>query len=98
MFPQRLPQGGNILVEVVLLHQSIGPQLLQQLFFLQQTAGVLHKYAESLKYLQREGNFYSVPKQLVLGGVELERTEFIAIYRVRHTVQKKVTKKPACRK
>src|SRR5215472_1108394 len=74
---QCFPQRGDILCQIVLLHDRVGPDLLHQLISMKKMSAVLDERQKYLERLWRERHRLSVSQQQALCCVQAEGAEFV---------------------
>jgi len=73
--PERLAQGGNLYLQVVLLHDHAGPDLREQVILRDQLPGTLDEQDQQVESARSQGHRLAVIEQTALGGLQLEATE-----------------------
>jgi len=77
LIAQRLAQRGDVLVQVVLFDEGIGPDGLKQLLLGNHAAGVERQVSENIQTLRGERNGDAVPLQDPCEGIQLKTIKAI---------------------
>ena len=72
---QSLAQLKNVLTEIGLFHESVGPQLLHQVVFQHDLSVARGQHQKEIERLRRQRNGLLVAQQEALLGIQPERTK-----------------------
>lgn len=77
LFGERLPDGRDVLIEVVLLDDGVRPELLDQLVFGDETSRPLEHHPQRVEHLAGQRDRPSFAQQLPFADVHPELAEFV---------------------
>src|SRR6185503_1477194 len=90
-FAKRPAKRGDVMVQVVLLHNCIGPDGLDKFIFPQQMSAASDQYAECFKNLGPQTHRLPFPQEQPFASVEAKNAELIdAVDLLRHCPSRKI--------